>query len=94
MGKKIMILVVLTKTRLQINWVSVVFNNVQKRLKDLSNFHKSTMTKDAEFRGAQILVIMFQKWFLVDSSFQVLESEEDDESKENLPTDAKGRIYH
>jgi hypothetical protein len=47
------------------------------------------MTKDAKFRGAQILVIVFQKWFLVDSSFQVLESQEDDESEENLPTKAK-----
>ncbi len=65
--------------------------HLHKRLKDLGNPHKFGMTRDAEFGGAQIFDIMLRKWFLVDPSFQVLQSQEDNESKENSPTEAKTR---
>ncbi len=84
-----MILVMLIKIKMQINWASVLFNNLHNRLWNLGGPHKYGATKDVEFKGAQILDIMFRKWFLVDSNFQVLDLKEEDELEENLPGEAK-----
>lgn len=65
-AKKLTILVVLTKTKIQINWVGVVFNNLHCKLRNFGDPSKSNMTKDVEFGGAQILDIMLWTWFLVD----------------------------
>ncbi len=43
-AKKLMILVALPKTKMQINWARIVFNNLHSRLKDLGGPHKSDMT--------------------------------------------------
>ncbi len=51
-AKKLTILVVLTKTKIQINWVGVVFNNLHCKLRNLGDPSKSNMTKDVEFGGA------------------------------------------
>lgn len=76
-ARKLMILVALVETKMHINLVGVVFNNIHSRLKDLGGPHKFNVTKDAKFRGAQILDIVLQKWFLVDPNFQALGSKED-----------------
>jgi hypothetical protein len=49
------------------------------------------MTRVVEFGRVQFLDIVFQKWFSIDLSFQILELEEDNKSKENSPTEAKRR---
>ncbi len=67
--KKFMILVVFIETKMQINQVGVVFNNLPNRLHDLGNSHKSDIIKNVEFKGTQILDIMLWKWFSVNSSF-------------------------
>lgn len=54
-AKKLMIVVTLIKTRMQINWVSIIFNNLHSRFRDLGGPHKTSTTRDAEFEGAQIL---------------------------------------
>jgi hypothetical protein len=64
-----MILVVLAKIKMQINWVGVVFNNLHNKFTNLGGPNKFSVTKDVEFEGAQNLNILFQKWFLVDPSF-------------------------
>jgi hypothetical protein len=61
---------------------------------DLADTHKTNATKDAKFRGAQMLVIMFRKWFLVDMNFRLPSSKEDDELEENLPNEARRRNFH
>ncbi len=49
------------------------------------------MTIDVEFRGAQILDILLQKWFFVDPSFRVPNLKEEDELEENSPTKVRRR---
>jgi hypothetical protein len=73
-----MILVVFTKTKMQINWANVMFNNLHSKLKDLGNPSKFGVTQAMEFGGTQILDIMLRKWFSVDSSFRRLDLEEDE----------------
>jgi hypothetical protein len=55
----------------------------------LDNPHKSDITKNEEFKGTQILDIVLRKWFPVNSSFQTLNLEEEDELEENSPTEAR-----
>ncbi len=86
-----MILVVFTKTGLQNQLGKHCVQQPSQQVEGFGQSPQSNMTKDVEFGGAQILDIVFQKWFLVDLSFQVLELEEDDESDENSPTKAKRR---
>jgi len=83
-AKKLMIMVALVKTRMQINWANVIFNNLHSRLRDLSGPHETNTTTVAEFERAQILDRVLRKWFLMDLSFQLLESKEEDELEENL----------
>jgi hypothetical protein len=88
--KKLMILVTLTKIGMQINWANVIFNNLHSKLRDLGGPHKIGTTGDAEFGGTQILDILFWKWFLMHPNFRLLNFEED-ESEENLPSEARRR---
>jgi hypothetical protein len=83
--KKLMILVAFVEIGMHINWACIMFNKFQSKLWALGSPHKSNISRDVEFGGAQILDILFWKWFLVDLSFQVLDSEEEDELEENLP---------
>ncbi len=55
MAKKLMTVVMFIKTKMQINWATIIFNNLHSRLRDLGNPHKTNTTKDVEFKGAQIL---------------------------------------
>jgi hypothetical protein len=68
-----------------------MFSNLHNRSKDLGSPHKSGITKDGEFKGAQILDIVLRKWFPMDPSFQVPNSKEDDELNENSPTKVRRR---
>jgi hypothetical protein len=73
-AKKLMILVALVETKMQINSTGVVFNNLHSRLRELGGPHKFDVTRDAKFGGAQILHIVLRKWFLVDPNFRTLDS--------------------
>ncbi len=58
-------------------------------LKDLGGPGKFDMTRNAEFRKAQIMDIVLWKWFFVDLSFRAPNSKEEENSKENSPIEAK-----
>ncbi len=77
-AKKLMILVALVETKMQINSIGIVFNNLHSRLKELGGPHKFDVTRDAKFGGAQILDIVLRKWFLVDPGFWTLDSKQDE----------------
>jgi hypothetical protein len=53
-----MILVAFTKIKMQINWANIVFNNLHSKLRDLGGPTKFGVTRNAEFKGTQILDIM------------------------------------
>jgi len=50
-----MIMVAFVKTKMQINKVNVIFNNLHSRLRDSSGPHKTNTIRDAKFGQAQIL---------------------------------------
>lgn len=57
----------------------------------MGNPHKSDYTRDVEFKGTQILDIVFRKWFRVNSSFKIMDSKEEDELEDNSPTEVRRR---
>ncbi len=88
-----MILVAFAESKMQINWFSVVFNNLHNKLRDLGGPNKSNVNRDVKFEGAQILNIMFQKWLLVDSNFRILDLEEEVELEKNSPTEVRRKFF-
>ncbi len=67
MSKKFLLLLVLAEQNPYINWVKVVMNNLHSRLRDISG--PSKKVKDGgptEFGLAQVLDIVFWRWFLMD----------------------------
>jgi hypothetical protein len=93
MVKKLMVLVTLVKIKMCINWADTISNNLHSMSWHLGATHKTSATKDAKFRGAKMLDIVFRKWFLVDPNFQLPSSKEEDELEENLPSDARRRNF-
>jgi hypothetical protein len=85
-AKKLMSLVVLTKQRIQMNWVAVMFNNLYIQLQDLFTSTKPKASRENIKLGvAQIVDIMFWIWFLVDMTFIVPNFEKEDESVAKVP---------
>ncbi len=82
--KKLMILVVFVKIRMQINWAGVMFNNLHSKLRDLGGPNKYNMIRDVKFGGAQILDIVLWKWFPMDPSLRLPISKEEEELGENF----------
>jgi hypothetical protein len=64
----------------KVNWFVVVFNNFYSRLHDLFAPIRLGKTRDnIEFKFAQVVNILLQNWFLVDTIFILLELDEEEE---------------
>ncbi len=62
------------------NWSTTVFDNLYNRLRDLFTLTKLSTNRDnIEFRVAQVVDILLQNWFMVDSKLIIIKSDEEEE---------------
>jgi hypothetical protein len=65
------------------------FQQLHFRLRDLSTVvkpNKENLGKETKFDATQVVVIIPQHWFLVNLTFQLLESKDEDEGEDNSST--------
>jgi hypothetical protein len=71
-----------------VNWVVIVFKNLYNKLWDLFASTKHGATKsNIEFNNVQVMDILLQNWFLINSAFMVLDLKEEDEGVTTSPSE-------